>query len=144
MAAFPKLADGGGYELLCTKQNNNRELCGIPPLSHGYNANYLNSIVGQAKVYIHPIQKDLSTIPLYDDSDTLVNLQIIIILRGVRKQTWGRLQWWIFILIRDWLLQRYACSVVRQFQCINLDNTLKSVPWIWRKGMYLIPHCRLI
>lgn len=74
MAAFPKLADGGGYELLRTKQNNNRELCVIPPPSGGYNAEYLKSIVGQAKVYIRPIQKNLSTTPLNDDSDTLVSL----------------------------------------------------------------------
>ena len=73
MAAFPKLADGGGYELLCTKQNNNRELCVIPPPSGGYNAEYLKSIVGQAKVNIRPIQKNLST-TLNDDSDTLVSL----------------------------------------------------------------------
>ena len=38
MAAFPKLADGGGYKPLRTKQNNNRELCVISPLSGGYNA----------------------------------------------------------------------------------------------------------
>ena len=74
LVAFPKLADGGGYELLRTKQNNNKELCVIPPPSGGYNAEYLKSIVGQAKVYIRPIQKDLSTTPLNDDSDTLVSL----------------------------------------------------------------------
>ena len=48
-----KLAEGEGYELMRTKQNNNRDLCVI---SGGYTA---ESIVGQAKVSIRPIQKDL-------------------------------------------------------------------------------------
>ena len=48
MAAFPKLADGGGYELMRTKQNN-RELCVIPSLSGGYTAEYLKSIVARDK-----------------------------------------------------------------------------------------------
>ena len=29
MDSFPRLADGGGYELLRTKQNTNRELCDV-------------------------------------------------------------------------------------------------------------------
>ena len=68
MAAFPKLADGGGHELMRTKQNNNRELCVIPFLSGGYTAEYLKSIVGQAKVCIRPIQKDLSITPVNKES----------------------------------------------------------------------------
>ena len=72
IAAFPKLGEGGAYELLRTKQNSNRELCVIPPPLGGYNAEYLKSIVSQARVYIRPIQKDLSTAPLTDDSDTWV------------------------------------------------------------------------
>ena len=67
MAAFPKLADGGGYELMRTKQNNS-ELYVIPSLSGSYTAEYLKSIVGQAKVYIHPIQRDLSITPVNDES----------------------------------------------------------------------------
>ena len=64
MAAFPELADSGGYELMRTKQNN-RELCVIPG---GYTAEYLKSIMGQAKVYICPIQRDLSITPVNDES----------------------------------------------------------------------------
>ena len=66
MAAFPKLAEGSGCELMRTKQNNNRELCVIPPLSDGYIAEYLKAIVGQAKLYIRPIQKYLSIAPIND------------------------------------------------------------------------------
>ena len=72
IAAFPALAEGGGYELMRTKQNNSRELCVIPPLSGGYTAEYLKAIVGQAKLYIRPIQKDLCMTPI-SDSDTSVS-----------------------------------------------------------------------
>ena len=72
MVAFPALAEGGGYELMRTKQNNSRELCVIPPLSGGYTAEYLKAIVGQAKLYIRPIQKDLCMTPI-SDSDTSVS-----------------------------------------------------------------------
>ena len=82
MAAFPKLAEGGGYELMRTKQNNNRELCVIPSLSGGYTAEYLKSIVGQAKVYICPIQKDLSVTP-ESDSDFSVSTDYIILTRAL-------------------------------------------------------------
>ena len=73
IAAFPKLREGGGYELMRTQQNNNRELCVIPSLSGGYTAEYLKAIVGQAKVYIRPIQQDLSTSPMSDDSEVSVS-----------------------------------------------------------------------
>ena len=44
----------------------------IPPLSGGYTAEYLKAIVGQAKLYIRPIQKDLCMTPI-SDSDTSVS-----------------------------------------------------------------------
>ena len=56
---FPKLAGGGGYELLRTCANS-RELTVIPAPSGGYTTSYVKSIVNQAKVYIRPLQKDLS------------------------------------------------------------------------------------
>ena len=56
---FPKLADGGGYELLRTC-GNSRELHVIPPPSGGYTTSYVKSIVNHAKVYVRPLQKDLS------------------------------------------------------------------------------------
>ena len=64
MSAFLKLSDGGGYELMRTQPNNNRELCVIPPKSGGYTVEYLKNIVSQAKIFIRPIQKDLSLAPL--------------------------------------------------------------------------------
>lgn len=72
MASFPQLVDGGGYELLRTKQETNRVLCVIPPPSGGYNVDYMKNMVSQAKIYIRPIQKDLSLSPL-EESNDMVN-----------------------------------------------------------------------
>lgn len=60
MEAYPKLTDGGRYEFLRTKVNTNRELCVVPPPAGGYTVEYLKNIVSQAKVYIRPIQRNLS------------------------------------------------------------------------------------
>lgn len=76
MSAFPKLSEGGGYELLRTQPNNNRELCVIPPKCGGYAVEYLKNVVSQAKIFIRPIQKDLSLTPLVVNED-LVSLRII-------------------------------------------------------------------
>ncbi len=69
------LRDAGGYELLRTQQHSTRELFVISPPSGGYTVEYLHHIVGQAKVFIRPIQKDLFLDPLVDDNDDLVCLQ---------------------------------------------------------------------
>lgn len=72
IGAFPKLLNGGGYELMRTRQENNRELYIIPPPSAGYTVEYIKNIVSQAKVYIRPIQKDLSLDPEVDETDDLM------------------------------------------------------------------------
>ena len=69
MSAFPRLAEGGGYELLRTKQNTNRELCVIPPPPGGYTVDYLKNMVSQAKIYIRPIQKNLPLTPLLEENN---------------------------------------------------------------------------
>ena len=69
MSSFPPLSDGGGYELLRTKQDTNRVLCVIPPPSGGYTVEYLKNMVSQAKIYIRPIQKDLPMSPIEDSDD---------------------------------------------------------------------------
>lgn len=61
MEAFPQLKDIGGYELL--KANQSRLLEVIPSPADGYSASYLKYVVGQGKVYIRPIQRDLSLTP---------------------------------------------------------------------------------
>ena len=67
--AFPKLSDGGGYELLRTIKNNHRVLSVIPLPPGGYIVEYVKSIVCQAKVYIRPIQQDLSSDPQQEESE---------------------------------------------------------------------------
>ena len=66
-SSYPKLILGGGYELLRTLPNNNKEICVIPPPAGGYTVEYLKSIISQAKVYVRPIQKDLSLDAILDD-----------------------------------------------------------------------------
>ena len=60
MYAYPKLKDGGGYELLRTSDKTNRELSVIPSPPGGYTASFVKSIVLQAKVYVRPLQHNLS------------------------------------------------------------------------------------
>ena len=67
MNAFPKLRDGGGYELLRTSDGHSKLLHIIPPLSGGYTAPYLKSIMAQSKVYLRPLQQDLSMEPITSD-----------------------------------------------------------------------------
>ena len=55
MEAFPQLKEGGGYELL-----KSRQLEVIPSPADGYTAAYLKDVVGQGKLYIRPIQRDLA------------------------------------------------------------------------------------
>lgn len=61
---FPKLQAGGGYELLRTSQESNRNLEVIPSPPSGYTVSYLKGVVGQAKIYVRPLQKDLDDSPL--------------------------------------------------------------------------------
>ena len=59
MEAFPQLKEGGGYELLKANQ-----LEVIPSPADGYTAAYLKDVVGQGKLYIRPIQRDLALTPV--------------------------------------------------------------------------------
>ena len=56
---YPKLAEGGGYELLRCSNKGGRELVLIDMPVTGYTPQYLKSVVSSAKIYIRPLQKDL-------------------------------------------------------------------------------------
>lgn len=56
---YPKLSNGGGYELLRQGVGKHLDLIPIPP--GGYSAEYLSSVVHSAKVYIRPLQMALDT-----------------------------------------------------------------------------------
>lgn len=60
--AFPKLKEGGGFELLrVIERGRMLEVIPVPP--DGYTVPYLKDVVQQAKVYIRPIQRSLSMEP---------------------------------------------------------------------------------
>ena len=75
--AFPKLQNGGGYELLRTSDGKNRLLLIIPPLPGGYTASYLKSVMAHSKVNIRPLQQDLSMESDKSDDDE-VCIKIIV------------------------------------------------------------------
>ena len=57
--SFPKLLEGGGYELLrCC--NNSRSLQILSPIALT-SPKSTRDLVGRSKVYIRPVQKDLDT-----------------------------------------------------------------------------------
>ncbi len=72
LLGFPKLAKGGGYELLRTLPSNSREFFVIPPDGAGYTVKYLKPIVNQAKVFVRPMQKDLDLTPMRPNKVELV------------------------------------------------------------------------
>lgn len=58
MEAFPKLREAGGYEIMRSSQSHVLEV--VPNPADGYTTAYLKEIFGQAKVYIRPVQRDLT------------------------------------------------------------------------------------
>ena len=61
---FPKLSRGGGYEFLCAPETGSRELLVIEMPHDGYSVEYLQAVVKSAKIYIHPLQRDIDMKPL--------------------------------------------------------------------------------
>ena len=60
---FPKLLDSGGFELLRVPEGG-KQLNVIACPESGYTVSYLRAVVHYAKVYIRPMQKDLSLDPV--------------------------------------------------------------------------------
>uniref|UniRef100_A0A1X7UAC5 Uncharacterized protein n=1 Tax=Amphimedon queenslandica TaxID=400682 RepID=A0A1X7UAC5_AMPQE len=56
---FPKLQDGGGFELLQQRSNNSRQLQVIPVPQCGYDVEFLQSVVENAKIYVRPMKREL-------------------------------------------------------------------------------------
>ncbi|CAB4014107.1 Hypothetical predicted protein [Paramuricea clavata] len=57
--SFPKLKDSGGFELMYTECRK-KDLSVIPPGPDGISMKYLASFIAQGKIYVRPIQQDLS------------------------------------------------------------------------------------
>ena len=67
MNAFPNLKEGGVCVGDSGGQRNTLQLIPSPP--EGYTVNYVKEVVRQAKVYIHPVQRNLSLQPKPSQSD---------------------------------------------------------------------------
>ena len=64
LEAFPKILKEGGYELLRAKYRSTSKLEILQPKSRsGHNVSDLKEMIASAKVYIRPIQRDLSLEP---------------------------------------------------------------------------------
>ncbi|XP_006813139.2 uncharacterized protein LOC102800801, partial [Saccoglossus kowalevskii] len=59
---FPKLSEGGGYEI-CRAFHGSRRMVPISCPSEGYSQPFLKAEAGQAKLYIRPLQNNLETTP---------------------------------------------------------------------------------
>ena len=57
---YPKLMNGGGFELLRACEGGSKELEVLPIPVGGYTTEYLKAVINNAKLYIRPLQTDLS------------------------------------------------------------------------------------
>lgn len=60
---YPKLRDAGGFELLRACESGSKELEVIRMPESGYTTEYLKAVIHTAKLYIRPLQTDLSVEP---------------------------------------------------------------------------------
>lgn len=77
MEVFPKLQEGGGFEFLkIAGSTRSRNLALLPCPSTGYTIAYLkdpSTMIGQATIYIRPLQQDLSLDCVYNFTETQSN-----------------------------------------------------------------------
>lgn len=64
---FPKLSNGGGFELLRVPEGGGKMLDIIASPESGFTVSYLKAVVHHAKIYIRPLQQDLSLDPVEQD-----------------------------------------------------------------------------
>ena len=60
---FPKLKEAGGFELLRTTDKGSKSLNIIDVPQQGYSVHYLRAVVHNARIFIRPLQRDLSYLP---------------------------------------------------------------------------------
>lgn len=71
LMVYPKLHHAGGYDLLRCLPNS-RSLSRLVPPEGGFTPLYLKGEVGQARLYVRPLMRDLSIVP----STTVGNIQV--------------------------------------------------------------------
>ena len=75
MLAFPKLKEGGGYELLRIGGSGDRNtLQLIPQPAQGFSVFYLKEVVRQAKIFIRPLQRNIDILLDTTISPTFVRI----------------------------------------------------------------------
>ena len=77
MESFPKLKDGGGYQLLKGIPNT-RDLEVLSVAVHT-SPSLLKQRVGNSRTYIRPIQKDLDLTPIEDAVDAVCVYSLVVI-----------------------------------------------------------------
>ena len=60
---FPKLNEAGGFELLRTQDKGSKTLHIIDMPQQSYSVPYLRAVVHSARIFIRPLQRDLSLLP---------------------------------------------------------------------------------
>lgn len=124
MNAFPRLKDGGGYELLRIGESGQRVLHVIPPLPEGYTVSYLKEVVRNAKIYVRPLQKDLSLNP---------EPQFVAKSVGLTLMRCKSIEILTFLYCRIVLLKS-ALSVIERFLYPNFVNTSSVVRGQFKVG----------
>ena len=70
LSYFPQLRDAGGFELMRTSERGGKRLEVIAVSDSGYNVPFLKAVVHHAKIYIRPLQNNLSLSPIKNEVDT--------------------------------------------------------------------------
>ena len=64
---FPQINNAGGFKLLRVPEGGGKQVEVIAAPEAGYSVSYLGAVVHHAKVFIRPLQKDLSLEPLKEE-----------------------------------------------------------------------------
>ena len=64
---FPKLSKAGGLELLRVPEGGGKQLDVIAAPDSGYTVSYLRAVVHHAKIFIRPMQRNLSLDPVKEE-----------------------------------------------------------------------------
>jgi hypothetical protein len=79
LEALPALQEDGGYEILRTGDGRSKEFILLPMPTTGFSVPYLRSVLGQAKAYMRPLQKDITLTNNTDDvNDSKVRGQLLL------------------------------------------------------------------
>ena len=70
LSYFPQLRDAGGFELMQTSEGGGKRLEVIAVPDSGYDVPFLKAVVHHAKIYIRPLQNNLSLSPIKNEVDS--------------------------------------------------------------------------